>query len=253
MKHRAKETGGPCGVTGVGRVRQRCWQGRIALYRKLDGLPTICQMTKQRRRAPSAEGGLNVDMQELALRALVSGMAGRDEADLAALYDATVAKVFSLALRIVGERAGAEEVVADVYLQAWEQSGRYDAARGKVMHWLYMMGRTRALDHLRRRDSRAETTLETGAIQPEQSRELSDPVDILMGIQSTSVLYAALKTLEPAHRQLIALAFFRDMSHQEIAERTGIPLGTVKSVLRRSLFRLREILERPGAMEASYG
>lgn len=210
-------------------------------------------MSEETDDRPPPEDSLALDMQEVALRALVSGMAGRDEADLAALYDATAGRLFAVSRRIVGETAGAEEVLADAYLQAWEQAGRYDPSRGNVMHWLYAICRTRALDYVRRRESRLDTEREAGARGSRPQHGSEDPAEILMGIQNTTLLYKALKVLEPAHRQLIALAFFRDLSHQEISERTGIPLGTVKSAIKRSFLRLREALQQVGAMGASYG
>jgi len=211
----------------------------------------IHPMSEQTADRPPPEDSLAIDMQEVALRALVSGMAGRDEADLATLYDATAGRLFAVSRRIVGEAGGAEEVLGDVYLQAWEQAGRYDPSRGNVMPWLYAICRTRALDYVRRRESRLETEREAGFRGSPPERGSVDPAETLMSVQSTTLLYKALGVIEPAHRQLIALAFFRDLSHQEISERTGIPLGTVKSALKRSFLRLREALA--GAKGASYG
>jgi RNA polymerase sigma-70 factor (ECF subfamily) len=192
------------------------------------------------------------DWQDVALRARLSGIAGRDEAELAALYDATAARLFTLALRIVGDRGDAEEVVSDVFVQVWEQAKRYDPARGKVMHWLYMICRSRALDHLRRRDD-AETMAEPDTLRADAESGDLDPVQALMSIEQGSAIHNALQNLNAAQRQLIALAFFQDMSHSDIAEQTGIPLGTVKSTLRRSLLTLREIMQGNGNAEVSYG
>jgi RNA polymerase sigma-70 factor (ECF subfamily) len=182
-------------------------------------------------------------MQDVALRARLSGIVGRDEADLAALYDATCGRLFALALRIVGDRGGAEEVVSDVYVQVWEQAGRYDPKRAKVMHWLYMICRSRALDHLRRREQQMDTTPEPEALLAHVESQDEDPAAMLMRIEHNTAIYSALESLTPSQRQLVALAFFRDMSHQEIAERTGMPLGTVKSAIRRSLMSLREEMQ----------
>lgn len=90
------------------------------------------------------------DIQEVALRARLSGIVGRDETDLAALYDGTASRLYALALRMVGNRAGAEEVVADVYCRVWDRANCYDARQEKVMHWLYMVCRSCALDYRRR-------------------------------------------------------------------------------------------------------
>jgi len=184
--------------------------------------------------APEAE----FDAQDAALRALLSGIRGHDDADLAALYDATARRLYALAMRITHEAAGAEEVLGDVYLQVWQQAGRYDPARGKVMPWLCTICRSRALDYLRRREQHAGSDELAGHLEAAESNE-GDPLDALAGLERGSLLRAELQKLDATQRQLLALAFFRDMSHQEIAKHTGMPLGTVKTVLRRSIQQLR--------------
>jgi RNA polymerase sigma-70 factor (ECF subfamily) len=185
--------------------------------------------------------GHGTDWQDIALRARISGIAGRDEAELAALYDATAAKLHALALRITSDRGAAEEVIADVFVQVWEQAGRYDPARGKVMQWLYTICRSRALDQRRRRDP-AETMADPDTLRGDDTGSDADPETMLMSIERHSAVHAALRTLDAAQRQLIALAFFRDLTHQEIADQTGLPLGTVKSTLRRTLLHLRQTI-----------
>src|SRR3990172_2324085 len=122
-----------------------------AALRPADGAGLCYNFTMSNGEDPAAppvpDSGF--DARDVALRARLSGIVGRDEADLAALYDATASRLYALALRIVGDRPGAEEVVADTYFQVWEQAERYDPKRGKVMHWLYMICRSRALDYLR--------------------------------------------------------------------------------------------------------
>ncbi len=182
------------------------------------------------------------DAQDAALRALLSGIRGHDDADLAALYDATSRRLYALALRITHEAAGAEEVLGDVYFQVWQQAGRYDSARGKVMPWLCTICRSRALDYLRRREQHAGSdTLESRLDEAESTGD--GPMDALAGLERGSLLRAELEKLDAAQRQLLALAFFRDMSHQEIAKYTGMPLGTVKTTLRRSIQQLRRRFE----------
>jgi RNA polymerase sigma-70 factor (ECF subfamily) len=131
-------------------------------------------------------------------------------------------------------------VASDVYLQVWREADRYDPTRGKVLTWLMTICRTRALDHLRRADE-AETHPEPEALRTEAPEQTSAQ-DLLSAVQEHAALHAALAKLEPVQRQLIALAFFRGMSHQEIAAHARLPLGTVKTYIRKALTVMREHL-----------
>jgi RNA polymerase sigma factor (sigma-70 family) len=171
----------------------------------------------------------------------LSAIAKGDEQSLGAFYDATVSRVYGLALRIVRQREAAEEVVEDVYLQVWQQAGRYDASRGKPLTWLLTICRSRALDFLRR-DDEAIAHPDPETLVTESTDERADPQDMLLTMERNSQLYAILETLMPVQRQLLALAFFRGMTHQEIADHTRLPLGTVKSHIRKALDAMREQL-----------
>lgn len=175
-------------------------------------------------------------------RLWVIAMADGDELALGQLYDATLGKVYGLALRVTGKPESAEEVVSDVYLQAFREAARFDAERGVVLAWLMMITRSRALDHLRRRDM-AESHPEPHSLHPERHVGENDPLDGLLELESNSRLRTALEKLAPLQRQMLALSFFRDLSHQEIAGQTGMPLGTVKSHIRRALEKLKPFLE----------
>jgi RNA polymerase sigma-70 factor (ECF subfamily) len=185
------------------------------------------------------------DSVEQALPGLVARMAAADEQALATFYDLTLGKVYGLALRIAGQPEGAEDVVAEVYLQAWRQAGDYSAARGSVLAWLLTICRTRALDALRRRDPALCHP------DPDLLREAQpgapDLPDLLDALEASQALHAALRTLGEEQRQILALAFFRDLSHQEIATRLGLPLGTVKSHIRRAQIALRAALGAQGS------
>jgi RNA polymerase sigma-70 factor (ECF subfamily) len=178
-------------------------------------------------------------LDELAL--LVEDMRRGDESALESLYDATVGKLYALASAILRHADDAEEVVCATYAQAWEGAANYDVRRGNVLGWLLMICRSRALDLLRKRRARLETQ-DPGAID-RAAAELDQPDDLLSLMQQSSRVRAALAALPVERRQLVSLAFLRDLSHGEIATRTGIPLGTVKSHLRRALLQLREHLE----------
>jgi RNA polymerase sigma factor (sigma-70 family) len=178
-------------------------------------------------------------LDELAL--LVEDMRQGNESALESLYDATVGKLYALASAILRHADDAEEVVCATYAQAWEGASSYDVRRGSVLGWLLMMCRSRALDLLRKRRARIEA-LDATAVDRAASHD-APPEDLLSLMQQTSRVHAALAALTVERRQLVSLAFLHDLSHHEIATHTGIPLGTVKSHLRRALLQLRKHLE----------
>ena len=184
--------------------------------------------------------------EDASLRGWLDAIGAGDSAMLSPFYDATIGRVYSIALRIVRTPASAEEVASDVYLQVWREAARYDATRGRVLGWLLTIARSRALDHLRRQDDAivhpAPDTLVSNADAIE--RFTGDPQDLLIATQSGHALHTALRELSPVQRQLLALAFFRGLTHAEIVEQSGLPLGTVKTHIRRALTALRNVLER---------
>ncbi|EXI73202.1 MAG TPA: sigma-70 family RNA polymerase sigma factor [Candidatus Accumulibacter phosphatis] len=172
------------------------------------------------------------------LRAAVARIVRQDEQALGELYDALAGRVYGLALRIVRQVQTAEEVTEDTFWQIWRQAPRFDPLRGSVLAWVLTIARSRALDAVRRLDRAEpldEERLATVAVD-------SDPQDLLQAVQQQHRLHAALGTLDALPRQLLALAFFRGLSHEEIASQMSMPLGTVKSHIRRALLRLRELL-----------
>lgn len=182
---------------------------------------------------------------EAQLAAWIERIAVHDERALGALYDATLSRVYGLVLRIVRRTGLAEEVVEDTYFQVWRQAVRFDPQRGRALTWLLGMARSRAIDALRR-EARFEADSLDGddAAEPEGA---SGAVDELLAVaQDHAELHRALLTLGPQPRQLVALAFFRGLSHEEIATQTSLPLGTVKSQIRRALIALREVLGDAG-------
>ena len=186
------------------------------------------------RTAPALEPEIE---HEQSLAAIAKG----DERALGRFYDATVSRVFGLALRTVRQREAAEEVVEDVYMQVWQQAGRFDVSRGRPLTWLLTICRSRALDFLRRDDkAMAHPAPETLVTEPSDDR--ANPQDMLLLMERNTRLYAILEQLPSVQRQLLALAFFRGMTHQEIADHTQFPLGTVKSHLRKALDKMREQL-----------
>lgn len=172
------------------------------------------------------------------IRAIVD----QDERALAALYDATFTRVFGLVQTIVRNAGMAEEVVEDAYFQVWRQAVRFDPARGRALTWLLAMARSRAIDALRREARFQHEGLDHDAA-PEVASDALGVDELLDLARHRSDLYQALMLLGSQPRQLVSLAFFRGLSHEEIALQTQLPLGTVKSQIRRALQSLRHILD----------
>lgn len=180
------------------------------------------------------------------LAAWIEAVVDHDEQALQALYDTTFACVFGLVKRIVHQPVLAEEVVEDTYFQVWRQAARFDAARGRPLAWLLAIARSRAIDALRREARFRHDTLDDQAASERPANER--PGDELLELaRRRSDLHRALMLLGPQPRQLVSLAFFRGLSHEEIAQHTELALGTVKSQIRRALRTLRDTLAQGSA------
>jgi RNA polymerase sigma-70 factor (ECF subfamily) len=178
---------------------------------------------------------------------LLRRMAAADETALGALYDRWSPLVHSLALRLLGDRAEAEEVVEETFWQAWRQAARYEESRGAVSTWLITIARSRALDRLRaRRRAREEAMAELPELDLDASGAIEeradDPHRSAEQAERRARVAAALATLPPEQRETIVLAYFGGLSQSEIAERTGLPLGTVKTRTRLAMEKLRDQL-----------
>jgi RNA polymerase sigma-70 factor (ECF subfamily) len=188
---------------------------------------------------------------EAFLRGLIARIADDDQSALDQLYESLVGQVYGLALRILNRTPMAEEVVQDTFWQIWRQAPRFDAERGSVKTWVLTITRSRALDMLRRIEpNELELDPETQVLL--EASDHNTPQDILTAMQRDHRLHKALINLDPIPRQLISLAFFRGLSHDEIAGHTGLPLGTVKSHIRKSLNQLRLILTSDEEIVGSY-
>jgi RNA polymerase sigma factor (sigma-70 family) len=174
--------------------------------------------------------------------ALIERMQQQDETALEALYELTISKVFGLALKITRRHDLAEDVVGDTYWQAWIEAGKYDELRGEPIAWLMLICRSRAIDALRRLDV-AESHPEPTDLLDEHDHS-APVIDILLTLERDAILYKAMEQLSNIQRQLIALAFFRGYSHQEIAKQHDLPLGTVKSHIKRAQDTLKRALEK---------
>lgn len=179
------------------------------------------------------------------LGALIARMARGDQRALTELFDRTLAKVHGVALRITGRRDLAEEICIESYWQVWREAARYDAERGDPLAWLLMIVRSRAIDALRR-SGPFVTAPEAIEHLYAQVDDPCTPVDGLLAAERAGALGRALECLSPVQRRMIGLAFYRDLSHREISEQTGLPLGTVKSHLKRAQDALRAALGSKG-------
>jgi len=178
---------------------------------------------------------------ELQLQGWIAQVMRQDQTAFNALYEACVGRVYGLALRITRNTALAEEVSEDTFWQIWREAPLFDAARGAAMAWILTIARSRALDSLRARDP-AELHEDPAVLIGTQGSPDAGPLDLLHATLSDHALHQALTQLDAEPRQLIALAFFRGLTHGEIATHTGLPLGTVKSHIRRGLLALKSLL-----------
>ncbi|HXM34515.1 MAG TPA: sigma-70 family RNA polymerase sigma factor [Pyrinomonadaceae bacterium] len=172
---------------------------------------------------------------------LIKGVVDQDQHAMAKLYDATSRLVYGLVLRIVGDPSAAEEVLVDVYMQAWRQASRYSEDRGSPMAWLTTIARSRALDRLRSgsQDRQRSQPLELVA---HQAASIGAD-DAAMASELQKFVHRALDSLSPEQREVIELAYYRGLSHREIASGLGQPLGTVKTRTRLGMIKLREMLK----------
>lgn len=172
------------------------------------------------------------------LRRIASG----DQTGAASLYDRHARPLYSLILRIVGDETEAEDLLQDVFAQAFRQAARYDATRGAVAAWLLMMARSRAIDKVRARRTRFEGR--TGEVQVLDKMPDSQPdaASAMLDEEQTRIVRQALGDLPLLQRMAIELAYYEGLSHTEIAERLEQPLGTVKTRIRLGLLKLRDAL-----------
>ena len=176
--------------------------------------------------------------------ALIARVASRDQEALACLYDRYRSVIFSLALRVVRDRAEAEEILADVFMQAWKQASGFSRARGSVPAWLTTFCRSRAIDRLRARGRRetamnvlARDEMDLGGAMGAETSGADELMEIKMKRRR---ILSALAQLAPRQRQAIELAYYGGLTHTEIAAKLEEPLGTVKTWIRQGLLSLKD-------------
>lgn len=177
-----------------------------------------------------------------ALAPLLAALQRRDAAALAQLYEQTADRLYGLVYRIVNNAQDAEDILGDLFVSVWQAPQRYDPSRGPVIAWLMVMARSRALDELRKQKHLIHCEI-TDTLATHDMLQPPTPADIVSWWQEGSRVAQALTQLSDVQRQMIMLAFFEGLSHAEIAARTALPLGTVKSHLRRAQQSLEALLE----------
>jgi RNA polymerase sigma-70 factor (ECF subfamily) len=194
-------------------------------------------------------------LQDRHLIALIERIAARSvgdvrqvdgEAALRELYDLTSSRLYGVALRVVTNREWAEDVLQETYLNIWRIAGDYRASLSPPLAWMGVIVRSRALDFLRRRTSeRADTALELNdAISETVAGDSPDPLDTSQASEQAWALHECLRKLEARQREVVSLAYLRDLSHSELAEQLKLPLGTVKTWIRRGIDQLRGCMAR---------
>lgn len=177
---------------------------------------------------------------------LLDRVAGHDPAALKALYERCSSKLFGLAMRVVSRREWAEDVLQEAFLTIWRAAGDYRASLSPPMAWMGLIVRSRGLDFLRRRAAeRSHLTQELDeSIADTLAGDAPSPMDIAHASEQAWALHQCLGQLENRQREVVSLAYIRDLSHSELAAQLKLPLGTVKTWIRRGLDQLRTCMAR---------
>jgi RNA polymerase sigma factor (sigma-70 family) len=185
---------------------------------------------------------MDADVRRKQLAAALNRVAQGDRPALRLVYDVTSAKLFGVCLRILNDRSEAEDVLQEVYSTVWRKAAAFDEARASPITWLVAIARNRAIDHVRSAaPARRSEPIEAAA-------EVADPgptaFESLASAQEHARLKSCLDEIEQRQSLVIRAAFMGGFTYEELAERSGVPLGTMKSWIRRGLAKLRECLER---------
>ena len=176
-----------------------------------------------------------------ALRAAMVRLAEGDRSALEEIYRATRVKLFGICFRILGDRKEAEDALQDVYVNLWQRADRYDPERASPISWLATFARNRAIDRLRTGKVRG------GAVPVEEAAPLPDEApladSLLVDAEQTAQIHQCLSKLDERTQRHIRAAFFEGRTYAQMAEASDVPLGTMKSWIRRGLQKLRACLE----------
>jgi RNA polymerase sigma factor (sigma-70 family) len=178
------------------------------------------------------------------LIALLDRIADRDEAALRELYDITSRKLYGLALKMVGRVDLAEDVLQECYLNVWRIASDYRASLSPPLGWMSVIVRSRALDMLRRLSSQMDGKMQS--IDDDESQQIASSevglLDAAMAGEQAGALNNCLSKIEAKQRDVIVWAYFRDMSHSELASQFDLPIGTIKTWIRRGLAQLKSCM-----------
>lgn len=167
--------------------------------------------------------------------ALVTAIRSGDQGAMAALYDRFSSIVYAVALRVLQDTGAAEDVLQDIFMQLWRNPGAFDSSRGNMAAWLAVIARNRAIDALRKR--RPQDDIEDVIVSVET--DMASEAD---RSRAMTKVRGALQAMPSPQRSALEMAYFEGLTHTEIAEKTGEPLGTVKTRIRTGLLSLRKIL-----------
>ncbi|TMH36172.1 MAG: sigma-70 family RNA polymerase sigma factor [Betaproteobacteria bacterium] len=173
-----------------------------------------------------------------------------DRAAFATLYERTSSHLFAVVLRICRDRGQAEDILQEVYVNVWRAAGGFDAAQSQPLTWLTSIARNRAIDSLRRAQTQPQLQTATNPddedsdVYDDMADEAPGPLELLSRASDARALSHCMQGLNAPQRQSLALAFYDGLSHAEVAEKMGQPLGTVKSWVRRALLSLKTCLEQ---------
>ncbi len=176
------------------------------------------------------------------LAAALARVAAGDRAALRIVYQDTSAKLFGVCLRILNDRSEAEDVLQDVYVTVWRKAGSFDPARASPITWLVAIARNRAIDRLR--SSAASRRSEPIETAEDVRDDAPAALELVVAAEQRERLKTCLGELEERHSAVIRSAFLDGVTYEQLAQRMDVPLGTMKSWIRRSLMKLRTCLER---------
>jgi RNA polymerase sigma factor (sigma-70 family) len=170
----------------------------------------------------------------------ISQVAQQDQVALSQLYDRYAQIVYSIAYRSLGSVEESEELVMDVFSQVWKTADRYDASKSRVDTWLFMIARSRIYDRLRSRQRCAKVT--DALIAFDEVKTMSEDPSVEIS-ERRAIVILAMGTLPVEQRQVLELSYYGGFSHREIAEQTGLAIGTVKTRIRLGIEKLRSALQ----------